>query len=262
MSPLSSRNLEAAEVEAKEHPYKDIELAQELNSYPKLQDLAYLTLTRKLPFEWDQKVRNPRLVSICGSLSLVFKNPNAKTERWAGAILDELGYKSVAMNIMYIGSLRLFKNVSICKIEEELFAPFLSSSKNSIQDKYTGTGEKANAIVNTVWGICLNKETQLLTQSCDPKRVIKSLIFNDKEKPVVLLMISILRDIEDEMERSLPPVLVDIIREYYDWTDTGSERREIEKMISKNKTLNDLLNSSFLENPYDGWSHYAEPFSL
>lgn len=63
---------------------------------------------------------------------------------------------------------------------------------------------------------------------------ISVLMFKELDKKIALTMLSALIDIEDTFENLVPiPQLVNIIRGYCDWTDTGLERRQEEERMDE-----------------------------
>lgn len=222
------------------------ELAQELSQYPKLQKIMDLTLTDKFPFQWDPKLKETPQIGICGRYSLVFKQPDAKTTRCAEAVLDEMGNGSAHID------------VDVEHRCNKLTPYFASSSNKNVNYVYkidTGITKKGE-VVDPVWGIAIDKKTAMIVKPNNPNHSIKALVFNNKEKKVVLAMLSYLYDIEEELESHLIAPIVDIIRSYTDWTDIVAEKRislAIEYVINSKRDDKYLVLADAL---YPGSQHF------
>lgn len=195
------------------------ELSKELKAYPKIQEISTLIFSSGFHLQFNiENPQFPQIIELCGRFSLVFNNPNDQTERWVGAILDEMGVESRGFSWLSGLTSKTINNFMI------LSSTFASRSKNSINELKTGTGDKV--IKSPVWGHFDTNTNQIVRVGTPvPKKIVRALIFNETEIKIVLSMLSILKDIDDEFESHFPKVLINIMREYYDWTDTGGEDR-------------------------------------
>lgn len=219
-------------------PLPAIPPSSELGDYPNLKGIVILK--RKLShfklLEKTVTVVENVLLNFVGSYStepyksgdiiLSFDKTSYETStRWAGAILDEFGLSS--------RSLKSNQSLTGSNIHDEDYSKYTLRSKNALNDKKTGTGSRST-ISKPVFGI-----SDHIIVNNTQKFVIQSLIINSSEKTVVLKMLSAFKDIEDAFASHLPiPPLVEIVRGYCDWTDTGLEKRqEIEKNPESDENL-------------------------
>lgn len=184
-------------------------LSLELSQYPKLRSkitLIHYTVPASV------LTSHPDL----GDHMLTFTSPNAKkTIRWAGAILDEFGLHSRGKRQDREEKILLEE---VNKEHDSNYSElFVLKSKNATFDLETGSGLRKE-ISKPVFGMTPSV-------SGSPKTV-KSLIINGPEKEAVLKMLSIFQDIEEEIESHMISPLVEIVRSYCDWTDTGLENRQ------------------------------------
>lgn len=165
-------------------------------------------LQKLLTVIYDTSVSNPEI----RSCYISFKSPSLKTSRWAGAILDEFGvYSRAGEKVKQTRKL----------VETNYPDQFVFRSINAINEQKTGSAVK-RIIEKPVFGL-----SGTITIKGSLKVVINTLIVNESDKRAVLAMLAVFQDIEDEMVEYLrASPLVEIVRGYCDWTDTGLEIRQ------------------------------------
>lgn len=225
---------------------KEKKLANKLYDFPKLKLIADVVYSEGFSIKPDEKLKQiggPILrqpPSFFGKYCLIFKEPNAKTERWAGAVLDELSNNSLAMIKISKGIFKETIDIRGSYISKNYehskdfpIAHFIMNSVNHVDDKLSGSGEKTNDIKSPVFGIGIDKTTKLMVPAIERNRWIKVLVFNSTETKTVMTILSLLQDFEDQIETLFPKPLVEIIRQYHDWVDTGSETRNDNELQSQ-----------------------------
>lgn len=180
-------------------------LASELAEFPKLQRMVTLHFVKGPFYKLFSQIET-------GDHLISFTAPNQKTTRWAGAILDQFG--------LYSRGMRRSVEEKRKSMEENYSDVITLKSTNATHDVKTGSGLR-EIIEKPVLGM---SGTMFINGF--PKVVIQSLIVNESEKRAVLTMLAIFHDIEDELVSHLISPLVEIVRGYCDWTDTGLEARQ------------------------------------